>query len=53
TDQEAQIVATGLPPSDNLESAIVRDLPPGNYTSIVRGINNTTGVGLIEAYELN
>lgn len=52
-DQEAQIIATGLPPSNNKESAIVRDLFPGNYTAIVRGNNNTTGVALIEAYELN
>ena len=52
-DQEAEIIATGLPPSNNLESAIVRDLLPGNYTAIVRGLNNTTGVALIEAYELN
>jgi hypothetical protein len=52
-DQEAQIIATGLPPSNNRESAIVRDLPPGNYTSIVRGINNTIGVALIETYDLN
>jgi hypothetical protein len=36
-----------------LESAIVRDLPPGNYTAIVKGVNNATGVGLIEAYALN
>jgi uncharacterized delta-60 repeat protein len=52
-DQEAEIVATGLPPSNNQESAIVRDLLPGSYTSIVRGFNNTTGVALIEAYELD
>jgi uncharacterized delta-60 repeat protein len=53
TDQEAQIIATGLPPSNNQESAIVRDLFPGNYTAIVRGANNATGVALIEAYELD
>jgi hypothetical protein len=53
TDQEAEIAGTGLPPSNNLESAIVRELPPGSYTSIVRGINNTTGVALIEAYDLD
>ncbi|MEY2490277.1 MAG: hypothetical protein QOC70_2219 [Verrucomicrobiota bacterium] len=53
TDQEAEIIATGIPPSNNLESAIVRDLLPGNYTAIVRGSNNTTGLALIEAYELN
>jgi uncharacterized delta-60 repeat protein len=53
TDQETEISATGLPPSNNLESAIVRDLFPGNYTAIVRGMNNATGVALVEAYELN
>jgi uncharacterized delta-60 repeat protein len=53
TAQEAEITATGLPPSNNLESAIVRDLLPGNYTAIVRGTNNATGVALVEAYELN
>jgi uncharacterized delta-60 repeat protein len=52
-DQEADIIATGIQPSNNLESAIVRDLVPGNYTAIVRGLNNLTGVALIEAYGLN
>jgi hypothetical protein len=52
-DQQVEVIATGLPPSNNLESAIVRDLLPGSYTAIVRGSNNTTGVALIEAYELN
>ena len=51
--QEAEIIATGIPPSNDLESAIVRNLAPGNYTAIVRGVNNTTGVALIEAYGLN
>jgi hypothetical protein len=36
-----------------LESAIVRDLSPGNYTAIVHGLNNTTGVALVEIYNLN
>jgi WD40 repeat protein len=53
SDHEAEIIATGIPPSNNLESAIVRNLSPGNYTAIVRGLNNTTGVGLVEAYGLN
>ena len=53
TDQEAEIIATGIPPSNDLESAIVRDLAPGNYTAIVRGVNSTTGVALVEAYGLN
>ena len=53
TDQEAEIIATGIPPSNDQESAILRDLVPGNYTAIVRGMNNATGVALVEAYELN
>jgi hypothetical protein len=53
SDHEAEIMATTIPPSNDLESAIVRDLPPGTYTAIVRGVNNTTGVGLVEAYSLN
>jgi hypothetical protein len=36
-----------------LESAIIADLPPGNYTAIVRGVSNTTGVALVEAYDLS
>ncbi|MFZ3373976.1 MAG: hypothetical protein WA183_00295 [Chthoniobacterales bacterium] len=51
--QEAEIQATGLAPTDNRESAIVRSLTPGNYTAIVRGENNTIGVALVELYELN
>lgn len=51
--QEAEIIATGIPPTNDLESAIVQSLTPGNYTAIVRGVNNTTGVGLVEAYALN
>jgi len=53
SDQEAEIIATTIPPSNDLESAIVRNLAPGNYTAIVRGVNGTTGVALVEAYGLN
>jgi hypothetical protein len=53
TDQEAEIIATGIPPSNDLESAIVRTLTAGNYTAIVRGVNGTTGIALVEAYGLN
>ena len=52
-DQEAEIAATGLPPSNERESAIVENLLPGNYTAIVRGFENATGVALIEAYDLD
>ena len=50
--QEALIIATGIPPSDDLEAAIVATLDPGAYTAIVRGKNNTSGVGLVEVYDL-
>jgi len=53
SDQEAEIIATTIPPTNDLESAIVRDLTPGNYTAIVRGANNMTGVALVEVYALN
>jgi hypothetical protein len=53
SDQEAEIIATSVPPSSDLESAIVRTLPPAAYTAVVRGVNNTTGVGLVEVYNLH
>ncbi len=52
-DQEAEIIATGTPPSNDFESAIVRDLSPGLYTAILRGKDGTAGVGLVEVYNLN
>jgi hypothetical protein len=52
SDQEAEIIATGIAPTSDLESAIVRDFAPASYTAIVRGVN-TTGVALVEAYTLN
>ncbi len=51
--QEAAILATGIAPTNNLESAIDRTLNPGAYTAIVRNTNNTLGVGLVEVYDLN
>ena len=50
--QEQQIIDTGVPPTDDRESAIVATLNPGNYTAIVAGKNNTTGVALVEVYAL-
>ena len=49
----SEIQATGLAPTDDRESAILMTLPLDNYTTIVRGINRTTGIGLSEAYGLN
>jgi hypothetical protein len=51
--QELAIIATGIPPSNDLESAIDVTVLPGAYTAIVSGKNNTTGVGLIEVYDLS
>lgn len=48
-----EIVATGLAPPNNNESAILLSLGPGNYTAVVRGVNRTTGIALAEAYKLN
>jgi hypothetical protein len=53
SDHESEIVATTIPPSNDLESAIVRNLAPGTYTAIVRGVSDSTGVGVVEAYNLN
>jgi hypothetical protein len=47
------INATGIPPTNNLESAIDATLPPGAYTAVVKGKNNSSGVGLVEVYDLN
>ena len=53
SSQESQITATGLAPSDDRESAILSSpLAPGNYTAIVRGVGDTTGVALVEIYQL-
>jgi hypothetical protein len=51
--QQAEIIATGLQPSNDLESAIVITLIPGSYTAIVSGVGSTTGVALVEVYGLN
>jgi hypothetical protein len=52
SDHEQEIIDTTVPPSNDAESAIVRTLTPGPYTAIVRGVNDTTGVGLVEVYAL-
>ena len=53
SDQVHNIQNSGHAPTDPSESAIIATLPPGNYTAIVRGVNNTTGVGLVEVYDLD
>jgi uncharacterized delta-60 repeat protein len=53
SDQEEEIIATTIPPSSDAESAIVATLNPEAYTAIVRGKNNTIGIALVEAYQLD
>lgn len=52
-DQVSNIRTSGHAPTDARESAIIAELPAGNYTAIVRGVNDTTGVALVEAYDLS
>jgi hypothetical protein len=55
SSQQAEIEATTIPPSNDLEAALVRTLPANGtgYTAIVRGTNNTTGIGVVEVYDLD
>jgi hypothetical protein len=53
SDQEAEIIATTVPPTNDAEAAIVTTLAPALYTAIVQGANGTTGVGLVEVYNLH
>ena len=50
--QPAEITATGIPPQNDLESAIVATLAPGRYTAVLAGKNGTAGNGLAEVYDL-
>jgi arylsulfatase A len=47
------IAATGIPPTDDRESAMVTSLPDGAYTAIERGEDRTLGLGLLELYDLD
>ena len=50
--QESEIAGTGIPPPNERESAIFVTLSPGSYTAVVRGQNNSTGIALVEVYQL-
>jgi hypothetical protein len=49
----SDVEATGLAPTNDVESAILISLPAGNYTSIVRGAGQTTGIALNEVFKLS
>lgn len=49
-NQERQLTNSGIAPQDNREAAIAATLAPGNYTAVVRGRHESTGVGLVEVY---
>lgn len=51
--QYAAIQATGIPPTDDREAAIVASLTPGAYTAIEQGSGGTIGIGLVEIYDLD
>jgi hypothetical protein len=53
SSQQAEIEATGIPPTNDLESALVRTLAPGPYTAVMRGNDGGTGIGLVEVYDLS
>ncbi len=53
SDQEADIIATTIPPTDDAESAILATLTPDAYTAIVRGTNQTIGIALVEVFALD
>lgn len=50
---QATEIANTIPPANALESAIIATLGPGNYTAVVRGVDNRAGVGLVEVFDLD
>jgi hypothetical protein len=49
--QAAELTAAGLAPTNTLESGIAATLPPGSYTALLAGVNNGTGIGVVEVYD--
>jgi hypothetical protein len=52
SSQEAEVSATTIPPTHNLESAIVVTLNPGNYTALLSSKTGVPGIGVVEVYDL-
>src|SRR6185369_9356260 len=53
SNQSAEITASGLAPSNDLESAIIATLPVGNYTAVVRGSGNAVGTAVVDVYDIS
>jgi sugar lactone lactonase YvrE len=53
SDQQSEIEATGIPPTNDAEAAILANLLPGPYTGIESGRDGGTGIGLVEVYNLH
>jgi hypothetical protein len=51
--QASEIIATGIPPADPHEAALLATVPPGNFTAVVRGADGGEGIGLVEIYDLD
>ena len=51
--QVSEIVATGIPPGDGREAALIANVAPGDYTAVVKGANGSQGIGLVEIYDLD
>ena len=53
SSQVIDLVASTIPPTNDAESAIIATLNPGAYTAVVRGVNDTTGIAVVEGYDLD
>lgn len=53
SNNKQAIIDSGLAPTNDVESAIIRILPPGSYTAIVKGSGGATGIAVVEAYAVN
>lgn len=48
-----ELIQTGLQPTNDLESAVIITLAPGQYTAVISSVDpNATGFALVEIYQL-
>jgi hypothetical protein len=52
SDQQQELENAGLHPSHDLEAAIIATLPPGQYTALVRGKGDASGIGVVQVFFL-